>query len=372
MKKFAVMGVLILIITCLIVFAYYRMTIGFVSLFNKKERKDYSRKGRAVFLVISVMLTALSVNFFSAVGIVLAHFIVFASVMQLVNVIVKFLFVDKKLKVWNVIVKSLVIPVILTAIFIIYGHYNIHNVIKTEYTVYTNEVTEEYDIVFIADIHYGTVLTEDEIDEIFAQISEENADVIILGGDMVDESTKKEDIIMIYDKLSELKNELGIIHVEGNHDRQKYSGKPTLSDEEYEEYKLSSTMNFLEDNVIQVNNELVIAGRLDVSEESRMEAEELLKGIDESKFLIVADHQPREYEKLQKAGANLVLSGHTHAGQIFPAGLFTTIIGGAEQNYGLKMEKNMPAIVTSGLTGWGFPIRTSKHCEYVVVHIKPE
>ena len=364
-------GLLMLTLFVVIAFGYYRLSIRFISIFNKKGRKDYSRKGKAIFVVITLVLTVMSFNVFGAVGITLLHFIVLAGLMELVNMLVKFLFADKNLKVWELINKSLVIPAICTTGIIIYGYINIHNIVKTEYTIYTNEVSEEYKIVLITDIHYGTVINEEELDAAIARINEENADVVILGGDMVDESTTKEDIVMLYDKLSAIENKLGIYNIEGNHDRQKYAGKPTLSEEEYQEYKKNASINFLEDDMVQLNNDILLVGRLDVSDKDRASIDELLYRVDEDKYVIVADHQPVEYSASKAAGANLVVSGHTHAGQIFPIGYFTTLVGNAEQNYGLMQDEHFVGIVSSGLVGWGFPIRTSGHCEYVVINVKP-
>ena len=39
-------------------------------------------------------------------------------------------------------------------------------------------------------------------------------------------------------------------------------------------------------------------------------------------------------------------------------------------NYGKETFKNYTKIISSGLVGWGFPIRTEGICEYVVVNIK--
>jgi len=64
-----------------------------------------------------------------------------------------------------------------------------------------------------------------------------------------------------------------------------------------------------------------------------------------------------------------MLSGHTHAGQIWPASWFTTLIAPNEQNYGIETDGNFSAIVSSGIAGWSFPIKTEKHAEYLIVTI---
>ena len=77
---------------------------------------------------------------------------------------------------------------------------------------------------------------------------------------------------------------------------------------------------------------------------------------------------PIDLNENAKNKYDLQLSGHTHAGQIFPAGLLIDIFG--EINYGHRKINNFNIIVSSGLGGWNFKLRTDKHSEYVVVNIK--
>lgn len=63
----------------------------------------------------------------------------------------------------------------------------------------------------------------------------------------------------------------------------------------------------------------------------------------------------------------MALSGHTHAGQIWPTGQLGELIGVTELNYGYRQEHNYQVIVSSGIDGCGYPIRTGGHSEYVVI-----
>ena len=69
-------------------------------------------------------------------------------------------------------------------------------------------------------------------------------------------------------------------------------------------------------------------------------------------------------------GTALILSGHTHAGQILPIGLISPMFHMNDLNYGYVKEGNLNEIVTSGIAGWRYPIRTEKHSEYVIIDIK--
>lgn len=81
----------------------------------------------------------------------------------------------------------------------------------------------------------------------------------------------------------------------------------------------------------------------------------------------MADHQPVEASENNKNNVSLELSGHTHGGQIWPARLVSGIAG--VLNYGEYKEGNCKVIVSSGVAGWTYSMRTGKHCEYVVVDI---
>lgn len=67
-----------------------------------------------------------------------------------------------------------------------------------------------------------------------------------------------------------------------------------------------------------------------------------------------------------------MLSGHTHGGQIWPMGVMTDILGFGEMNYGYRKVNNMQVIVTSGIAGWGYALRTGSHSEYVMIEVKGE
>ena len=70
-------------------------------------------------------------------------------------------------------------------------------------------------------------------------------------------------------------------------------------------------------------------------------------------------------------GYDLVLSGHTHGGQIAQVGWLYRLTGFGEWNYGRTSIDGLTVIVTSGMGGLNYPIRTGKHSEYVLVDILP-
>ena len=80
-------------------------------------------------------------------------------------------------------------------------------------------------------------------------------------------------------------------------------------------------------------------------------------------------HVPRYMYQAEKLGVNLQLSGHTHAGQMFPLNYITgRIFRGYD--YGLFTRGNISLYTTSGIGTWGPPVRTTERPEIVKIHLE--
>lgn len=331
--------------------------------FLKKEKKQYE----IMIYFLSFFLAFYTINIFSTVGIFLIHFLVFSLVIELIN------FCNKKLptkerKNWNILYTYSIIPLLLTILFFTYGFINIRNVVETKYEVTTTKETGKKKILFLSDSHYGKVLKRNGLEKLKEKVEKEDLDLFLLGGDIVDENTTKEEMEEIFSILGSIKTKLGTYFIYGNHDRQKYTKKKAFTEEELKEVLKKNKIEILSDEKKDLG-EILIIGREDLSPK-RKKLEELLTKENEEKYVILMDHQPTEYQNASLLGVDLILSGHTHAGQIFPAGYFIKWFHMAELYYGKKEVENMTAIVSSGLAGWGYPIRTQAHSEYVIIEIK--
>ena len=366
----AVMAVMILTMLVLMAWYYNKLIIRIISLFNNKTKDDYSKKYIKILRLLSLCIAGCTVAVFNVVGMTLLHYFFICVAMEIINKLIKTATKDKKLKVWNFLYKSTIISVIITAVIITYGYINIHNVIRTEYVVQTDKLNEDYRVVLITDIHYGTIMDKDDIEEVCERIDEENADLVILGGDIVDESTTAGQMEDVIKTLSTIKNADGIYYVNGNHDMQQYSTAKALGKEEYLKLVEENGIIYIEDEVVEINDDITLVGRQDYSYAGRADIDILMENVDKDKYVICADHQPVQYSKSSDVGVDLNVSGHTHAGQVYPVGYFIKIMKTADLYYGIKEVGDMTGVVSSGMCGWGFPIRTQKHCEYVVIDLK--
>lgn len=139
--------------------------------------------------------------------------------------------------------------------------------------------------------------------------------------------------------------------VYGNHENKTKFTKNKIN----HEIKINN-ITILNDQEVHLNN-IILIGRKDYH-------------LTNKTYNIVLDHQPQGTKENIKNNVDLQLSGHTHNGQISPLSYSYHLQPDFAGNYGKETFKNYTKIISSGLVGWGFPIRTEGICEYVVVNIK--
>ena len=62
-------------------------------------------------------------------------------------------------------------------------------------------ISLSYSILFISDIHYGTVQSSQLVKDSILKMNNLKADIVVLGGDIVDERTSKKDMEEIFNEL---------------------------------------------------------------------------------------------------------------------------------------------------------------------------
>ena len=286
---------------------------------------------------------------------------------------VTFLFLSQSL--WRIVRKSWkpawpVTVVCLAAAFALtaWGLVHYDQRIARHYTVET-EKDADGRLVFLSDLHYPTGMTVQELQELTDQLEQEKPDAYILGGDIVDEYTSAQEAETVFRTLGQLVKTAPVYYVPGNHDDQEEGVlPPAYTEQELESMIEASGIQVLKDKSVTVGD-FVLAGRDDFRQhkKDRMPAQELIA--DQERFTVVVDHQPVEADEVKEAGADLMLSGHTHNGQLWPFGYLIHLHPHMDQVYGIDEEDGFTQITSSGIGAWGFPVRTAGDSEYVVVDV---
>lgn len=339
------------------------------------------KKNRVKLIIIALVLI---IMYFSlrdlGIGIVvLLHIVVLALVMDLLNYIFKILSKRNTITFnkWRTVYESGIVPIILTAIILAYGYWNMNDIVEKDYKIYTNKnIREEgYRVAMIYDLHYGTVMNREKLQAVCNDIEEAEPDIVVLCGDIVDEKTTIEQMKEATEILGDIKSKYGVFYIYGNHDDARYSSIPSYTKDELKNELLSNNIYVLVDESYEINDDLVIVGRDDEGfskEEGRKSSEDLIANIDKSKFILLLDHQPSELNLNSSLGYDLQLSGHTHKGQIWPAGLISELFNFNELEYGYKKIGDYEIIVSSGISGWNYPIRTGSKSEYLIIDIEKQ
>ena len=249
----------------------------------------------------------------------------------------------------------------LTYTIALIGFININFLHRTDYDIHIDKPSaeKELNITLIADTHCGAGTWRFTYDHLLDMIEDTKPDILLIAGDAVDETTGEKDLEYLEGVLNKVHPEYGTFFVYGNHD-------------DYTEDRAAQQMHrmgvtVLEDEMITIGEDIQLIGRLDPGNSPK--DLETLTGdlkVDFSKPAIVLQHRPKEFKKLSGKGYDLVMAGHTH-GFNFPQGLmlaFTNDLLHGHREYG-----NMDAVVTSGVSAWGFHYKFPAKSEVVSIHV---
>lgn len=341
--------------------------------FGMEEKKKLRRVLSACFVIICFALIFLSMGY----GVmILYEFLLASAFMEIINLILKRTGSSSFREKWKKIYGSSILSVLIAAAVLIYGFINVENVVMTHYDLTTEKAlpSGHVKIALIADLHAGTTFTADEFREECDRIEKERPDVLLLAGDIFDEGTSASLMKKMTQHLGGIHTRYGAFYIFGNHDNGTMGNNRNFSDKEISEEMEKNGITVLTDETETVAGKIDITGRLDYSFNSyageRASSHELLKDRDKKRFQLVMDHQPRDLKVNAKEGADLQVSGHTHAGQLWPLGLLGPVLRFNEMTYGIEKIGDMNCIVTSGIAVWGAPFRTEKHSEAVIINIE--
>lgn len=259
-------------------------------------------------------------------------------------------------------------------IYLIAGYINAGWIRRTAYVLNTDFAIAggHLRIAQLSDVHLGTTMDSKKFEDLLVRISNENADILAVTGDLIDENTSREEMLRCCAAFSGKCTVDAIFYIAGNHDV--YEGM-AFSEEELFEALKANGVTVLRDDVVLMPNGYYVVGRKDASE-IRKSMQELLEEVDPTKYTIVLDHQPNDFNRESKAGADLVLAGHMHGGYLFPmrlaAPLLTGFFGDSDRVAGRETRIRATFIVSSGAGTWGCSFKTGAISEYVIIDISSE
>lgn len=272
-------------------------------------------------------------------------------------------------------------PAILTILVVLaallgYGCAETHWIDIKEYVFENADLPEEFDgtrIVFVADIHRGPFFSEDRVRSLAERVNALAPDLIVLGGDYVYKDTALAASCVA--GLARLDAPLGVFAVLGNHDYGPYGDGSYGPAPVIEAFEQSST-TLLHNRgtwIERCGARLRIGGCSDYQQGTPLYSP-TVQGTDPRDFVMLISHNPDFAEKLPADAVDLVLSGHTHGGQVTLFGLWAFHLPseyGQKYRTGLVTNHNTTVIVSNGVGTSGIlPIRLFARPQIVVITLR--
>lgn len=246
----------------------------------------------------------------------------------------------------------------LSGLIVIGGIINFSTIRTTHYSLTVDGKSSGLDrlkVAFVSDFHLEGTVPPGFVRSFARKVEEINPDILLYGGDIVEGSGEN---LTYYEEIfRSIKVKYGSYGALGNHDRiRDFSNN----------FFTRAGISLLRDSVVIIDSSFVVAGRND-SRNRRSEAFELMENVPELPVIMI-DHRPTDYDNISKTSTDLVLSGHTHKGQMFPINLYLNTI--YELSHGHIVKGDTHFIVSSGIRLWGPRVRTTGKSEIVVLEIE--
>jgi len=223
----------------------------------------------------------------------------------------------------KILVKIICFLIIITTSLVLYARYvATTGLITNEIVINEDSLPDSYDgikIVHITDIHYKRIITEERIDEIIEEVNLINPDIVVFTGDLLDKDSNitEDDEKLLSSKLVKLNAKYGKYATIGNHD---YMFDKQILANIY----ANSNFKLLDNDYDIIYNEkkenIFIGGVTTVSydEADIDKTMEYFNDNDDISYKIILVHEPDYADTIidKYPTVNLILSGHSHNGQI--------------------------------------------------------
>ena len=243
--------------------------------------------------------------------------------------------------------KIILLIIFLFALFMAVGLNN--RVVITHYKIFDKKVKTDFKVVFIADTHsckYGKGQRE-----LLGKIEKEKPDLILLGGDIIDDELPMD---IGFDTIKDLSKEYPTFYVTGNHEI--WSGKYEYIKEQIKSFGIE----VLEGNSkeIDIKGNVVNVMGIDDPDIGSLYDEEFknLENINSDNLTFLIAHRPERFSEYAKLHIDYVFSGHAHGGQwrlpiILEKGVFSPNQGiFPKYTVGINKFDNFSMIISRGLS----------------------
>lgn len=219
-------------------------------------------------------------------------------------------------------------------------------------------------IVFVSDLHSEFFLPKKRLARLIEKINSQNADIVLFGGDYIEEDSKS--LSAVFAELEKVRAKIGKFGVLGNHDWE----NSQLAKTEMKKAGITPLDN--KALWLEIAGEKIKLGGAGDYYADFQYLEPTIQDASTSDFVILLSHNPDFAEKIRTDKIDLMLSGHSHAGQITFFGLWAPMmpLRFPKFRYGQVDTGFTKVITTSGVGVTMIPLRFFSRPEIVVINLR--
>lgn len=244
--------------------------------------------------------------------------------------------------------------------------------VQTVHTTFeSGDIPEGFDgkrIVFISDIHHGSLFSRRRVAGVIDEINRLHPDIILLGGDYVERGRKH--IEPVVEELKRLSAPLGVFAVRGNHDNRRHEALTVAA-------FARAGIPLLDNKATWVSagaDRIKIGGVGDLHTDTQNILPTVAE-VSSDDFVILLSHNPDYVEYLPANKVDLMLSGHTHGGQVTLFGLWAPLVNvksGNRLRTGVIKTDKTTLIVSNGIGTTAPPLRFFARPQINVITLKKD
>ena len=231
------------------------------------------------------------------------------------------------------------------------------------YQVMLGQRKQPYQIIQLSDLHIGIFIGARYIEKVVQKINAAAPDMVVITGDIFNNGAMDEcaSLDRIQAALRGIHSKDGVFAVLGNHD-------PSATDSEVAAFFSGANIHLLRDETFETPL-FTLIGRKDVLRSSdRTDMARLSSLAPSAQPIVVLDHNPSGIREAAMNGADLVLCGHTHKGQMIPFPFFTRLFHDDGCFYGHSLFGKTQAIISAGTGYFQLPVRIGTNSEIVQIY----
>ena len=213
---------------------YYQM--------KKPVKKQNERLG-VIFIVLCCLV------FRSVISTYIVYVLMFNALYYIIYKIFKNKYLDK----------SFYLTFIIPIVIVIIGNINVNNIVITKYNLSNKDISKDIRVAYVSDVHLST-LDKKKLDNLVKIVNDNNYDIFVIDGDLVDEFSTDRKIKDVIEELGSIKTKYGNYYVEGNHD---------LLTNKIRSYLTENNFIVLEDSKVLIDDNYYLVGRRDKKDKLR-------------------------------------------------------------------------------------------------------